>query len=465
MIRTPHRRSALFALLTVSSLAAAACGTATPAASPTAAGATTAASPSPAAPQADPGVGGGEKEVGALKPRLLVSHAGGLALMDAATGTVIKETSYPAFLRLNNAGDGRHVMVSDSDVFRLYDTGIHAQPHGDHAHHYEYTPGLTDVTFEAPKAGHVVLHEGRTVLFADGTGEIRSFDSDSLPGPPKNAKSAKTDEAHHGVAIELADGTLVTTQGTKDERTTVQAKKGDKVVAETTDCPGVHGEAMAEPNGKGEVLAFGCENGPVVYRDGTFHKVPVKDAYARSGNLAGHEESPIVLGDYKVDKEAKPERPTRVSLIDTRTDTLRLLDLTSPYWFRSLARGPKGEGLVLTYDGKLRVVDVAKGAETAAIPVIKPWKEKDDWQEPGPAVKVAGSHAYVSDAENHTMTVVDLATKKVTNTYSLPAVPVEFAVTTGKAEAPKDAHAGHDHGDHGDHDGHDGHDHDGHEHG
>ena len=32
-------------------------------------------------------------------------------------------------------------------------------------------------------------------------------------------------------------------------RNTVQVKQGDKVVAQTTDCPGVHGEATAAESG------------------------------------------------------------------------------------------------------------------------------------------------------------------------------------------------------------------------
>lgn len=391
-----------------------------------------------------------------FRSRSTLGAAAALALLDAETGTTLAEKSHPAFLRLSAAGDGRHAMVSDSDTFRVYDTGIQARSHGDHEHHVEATPGLTDVTFPAPHAGHVVLHHGRTMLFADGTGEITSFDSDKITSPEKNLRSAKTDHPHHGVAVELSDGSLFTTQGTTESRSVVQVRKGGRVVAETRNCPGSHGEATAAPTPKGDVVVMGCENGPVVYRDGAFHKVKVADAYARSGNLVGHENSPIVLGDYKVDKDAKPERPTRVSLVDTRTDTLRLLDLRSPYWFRSFARGPKGEGLVLTYDGRLHVLDVEKGTRTASIPVVSPWKEKDDWQEPGPAVKVAGGRAYVTDAEKKTVSVVDLAAKKVVNTYPLPHTPVEIAVTTGHPEAPADdAHGhGHEHG-------HDAHGHDG----
>ena len=46
-------------------------------------------------------------------------------------------------------------------------------------------------------------------------------------------------------------------------------------------------------------------------------KVDSPDGYGRIGNQAGTEASPYVLGDYKTDKDAELERPTRVSIIDT----------------------------------------------------------------------------------------------------------------------------------------------------
>lgn len=413
----------------------AACGTspATPAGEPSASGAAaTEGSGATGAAVA----GADEKEVASITPRVVISYDGGLATIDTADGSVVGQTDHPGFLRLANAGDGRHVMVTDSDVFRVHDAGIEAQKHGDHMHYRQATPALTEVVYEAPHAGHVVTHEGLTTLFSDGTGAISIIDSAKIATPGAPTEHATTDTPHHGVAFELADGSLLTTQGTDEARSTIQVKKGAKVVAQTTDCPGVHGEAVAAPTAKGDVAVFGCENGPVVLRDGAFHKVAVNDAYSRSGNLAGSHGSPIVLGDYKVDKDADLERPTRVALIDTRKASLSLVELGSPYWFRSLARGPEGEALVLTYDGSLNVIDPTTGTISATVPAIAPWQEKDDWQLAGPAVKVAGSTAYVTDAENKKLVLVDLTADKVVSSFDLPHTPVEMAVVDGSPEAP-----------------------------
>lgn len=65
----------------------------------------------------------------------------------------------------------------------------------------------------------------------------------------------------------------------------------------------------------------------LVYRDGRITKVSSPDAYGRMGNQAGTPESPVVLCDYKVDRDAILERPTRVSLVNTETAALRLVEL------------------------------------------------------------------------------------------------------------------------------------------
>ncbi|HEY4614100.1 MAG TPA: hypothetical protein VIG75_01425 [Citricoccus sp.] len=367
----------------------------------------------------------------------MLSHSGGLITLDTETGEVVHDEELPGFWRLNNAGDGQHVMVTTGDGFEVYNAGIDAVGHGGHFHYYESEPGLSGIRFAAPLAGHVVTHHGRTTLFADGDGSIQTFTSEHLKEGPPRTRAASTEDAHHGVALELADGTLLTTQGTEGERDTVQVKDGETVLAQTEDCPGVHGETTAAPTADGDVVVLGCENGPVIYRDGDFHKVAVDGDYVRTGNLAGAAESSIVLADMKVEAEADLERPTRVALIDTRTDSLRAVELGSPYWFRSLARGPKGEALVLTYDGELNVVDERTGEVTDEIPVVEPWQEHAEWQQPGPILKTAGSMAYVTDAQEQKLVIVDLRAGEVIRKFDLTVSPVEMAVVTGHPEAPE----------------------------
>ena len=409
---------------------------------------------------------GEQTEVAALTPRIVLAHEGGVTTLDSAKGEVLSTVPMEGYLRLGPAGDDRHVAVTNTEGFTFLDTGLIAQGHGDHFHYYTQNPYLTDLTVKGEHAGHVVPHGDRTALFADGTGEVTVLEPEHLAeGELGETTTVASAAAHHGVAVPLSDGGILRTEGTEDSRSTVLVEDADgNEVARTDDCPGVHGEATAQPTDQGDVVSIGCENGPVVYRDGAFHKVPVEEAWQRSGNQKGSEASPIVLADYKVEEEPKDpagiERPTTVGLIDTRNDTVKKVDLGSPYWFRSLDRGENGEALVLTYDGELNILDPNSGEVLHEVPAVQPWEEDENWQKPGPMMAVADGTAFVVDPANKHLVMIDIASGEIYREFDLTVEPHEIQVTTGMA--PSAAPAEDDHADH-DHEG-EGHDHEGEDH-
>lgn len=362
----------------------------------------------------------------AATPRLTVSYDGGVLVLDAATlETVDDVTGIDGFTRLNPAGDGRHVFVSGSGAFTALDAGTWTSG----SEHFTSTPALTDVKFDATTPGHVVRHDGKTVLFDDGTGKVEIFESAALlEGEKPETDTYTTPEAHHGVAVELSDGALLTTLGNEDERTGIVVLDADrKEIVRNEDCPGVHGEAVAAD----ETVVVGCQDGLLIYRDGAITKVQSPDVYGRIGNQAGDEDSPVLLGDYKVDPDAELERPTRVSLTDTVSGELTLVDLGTSYTFRSLGRGPAGEAIVLGTDGALHVIDVNSKSVTQTIPVVDAWEEPVKWQEPRPALFVHEGTAFVSDPAKNSVHAVDLSTGEVTQTGELAHTPNELTGVTG----------------------------------
>lgn len=370
-------------------------------------------------------------EAAGPEPRLAVSYDGGVLVVDATTGEVLASEDLEGFVRLNPAGDGRHAFVSTSDGFTALDLGSWTDAHDDHGHSYTTDPALTDLTIAAEEPGHVVVHDGVTTLFADGTGEITSFASDDLAdaiGGDLDVTEFTSEEAHHGVAVHLADGNLVQTIGDSESRTGVIVTTASGAeLARSEECPGVHGETFAGES----TIVVGCEDGVLVIDGREITKVASPDAYGRVGNQAGSEHSSVVLGDYKVDADAELERPTRVSLIDTETATLRLVDLPASYTFRSLGRGPAGEALVLGTDGALHVIDPDSGEIVRSVPVIEAWEEPTDWQEPRPALTVEGDTAYVTDPATQSVHVVDLTTWEPTSSIDLGVVPNEIVANAG----------------------------------
>lgn len=374
---------------------------------------------------------GESTEEGSRTPRLAITHEDGVIVLDAVKLTLLGEFPLEGFTRLNPVGDERHLFVTEGDTFRLLDLGGYSLPHGDHDHYHATEPTLTNFTYKASRPGHVVVHDGRTVLYGDGDGMVRSFDSDAMRDgatalPEADEWSEKS--PHHGVAVEREDGSVVATQASDGEAAgiVIRDAKGESV-ASSDDCPGTHGEAAA----KGGALVFGCEDGLLLVEGDEITKVDSPDAYGRIGNQAGSEESPYVLGDYKTDPDAELERPEQVSITDTRDGSLELVDLPSSYSFRSLARGADGEGVVLGTDGALHIIDPAKGEVTDSIDVIDEWTEPVEWQEPRPTVHVQDGTAYVTDPETTALHMVDLHSGEVINSGKLPVVPNEISGTLG----------------------------------
>jgi len=366
-------------------------------------------------------------EAAGPEPRLAVTYDGGVLVLDADSGEVLADEALDGFLRVNPAGDDRHVFVSAAGGFTALDLGSWTEAHGDHGHSWTTDPRLTDVSFDAEEPGHVVVHDGITTLFDDGTGDITSFRSADLAEGAPATESFTSDAPHHGVAVHLPDGNLLQTVGDSESRSGVRlvTASGTELAA-SEECPGVHGETFAA-----ETIVVGCEDGVLVVDGRTITKVASPDAYGRIGNQAGSPVSPVVLGDYKSDPDAELERPTRVSLVDTETATLRLVDLPASYTFRSLGRGPAGEALVLGTDGNLHVIDPATGELTSSVPVVAPWEESEVWQEPRPALFVQDGTAYVTEPATSEVHVVDLASSAVTASHALPEVPNEITGNAG----------------------------------
>ena len=345
---------------------------------------------------------------------LAVSYENGIAVLDGTSLEVLKTLESEEFTRLNAVGDGKHVLVTTSRGFEVLDTSV---------------PELTGATFAATTPGHVVRHAGKTVLFDDGTGDTTVFETSALDAaagqlPETNVIQGK--EAHHGVSVQLTDGTLVTTIGTEQSRSGAKAldSQGQELDSNTS-CPGIHGEGTAQ----GEAVIFGCEDGALLYHDGHFDKFTAPDDYGRMGNAFVSENSPIIVGDYKNDPDAESYLLNQMALIDTAKHSYEVIELPDgvQYTWRGVVRGPDEQAYILGTDGAIHVLDPATGKITEQYPVLDAWEGPANWQEPHPALTVNGNTAYVADPQNKQVHAVNLETGEETASVTLDGVPNEMA--------------------------------------
>ncbi|WP_207454027.1 zinc metallochaperone AztD [Desertivibrio insolitus] len=404
-----HRRAGMTAALLTTALLATGCATSTPAVNTDAEASAT--------------------QVDQPTPRITLTYDGGIFVLDGETLELEGDLPIDGFTRVNAAGDGRHVLVTTAEGFQVLDAGTWTEDGSS----YVAEPELTDLVFEADTAGHVVRHAGKTILYADGTSETTIFETDDLletDGELPETEVVPAPEAHHGVSIELEDGTLLTTVGNSESRSGIRVLNEDREEVATSDeCPSVHGEGTAA----NEVVVFGCSNGALVYDDGEITKITAPDEFGRMGNAYVTENSTIAVGDYKTDPDAEGYVLTKLTLIDTEAKTMQIVDLPEGigYTFRDVARGPHDEIVLLGTDGQLHILDETTGAIEQSYPVIEAWEGPAEWQDPHPALTVNGHIAYVTEPASNGVHAVDIETGGVLASAELDGTPNEIAVAAG----------------------------------
>ena len=373
-------------------------------------------------------------EVDRATGRLAVSHPGGVLVLDAISLEVVADLPVSGVVHLDPLGDDRHLAVSTGDGVSLLDMGTWGQMHGDHDHHYTAEPRLRGRWLPIDDAGHVVVHDGRTVVVDDSTGTIyhgRAEDLDravTADDPLRSLKSVRSGRPHRGIGVGLADGTMLGTLGGGGPRSGLVARDATgRETARSERCPEVHAQAAAA-----EAIGFGCTGAVVVYRHGEFRTVPAPDPDGRITTLSGHPDSALLWGDYSP-SPADGSAPRRlVSIVDTERSTMRLLEVPAGYSTRSFGRDADGRALLLGTDGVLRVFDLSTATRAAELPLIGPWTVPADRREPCPALFVAGGIAYVTDPAGRALVAVDLHDGSEVGRVVLPVVPMEIDGVSGE---------------------------------
>ncbi|MGD7732709.1 hypothetical protein ACQCX5_07070 [Propionibacteriaceae bacterium G57] len=371
----------------------------------------------------DHGEEGGTKNEDARVPRLAFTHTGGVTVVDATTLKPVKTLDHDGDLRLRASGNARHPLLDAGTELIPLDLGSWTQAHGDHGDSKTTTPSL-GTPLSAAKVGHVSPNGELTAIFDDGDGSVEVYNTADLGKADAKPVRTLTLPPHHGNAIPLADGALLHSIADGDDAKGIRIiDASGKTLAESTQCPGQHGSAVA----KGAVV-IGCEDGVLIVKGTVITKVKAGPAYARIGNLFGSPDQRWVLGDYKLSADAKP---TQVVVIDTETATMKTVDLKAAYTFRGLGITADGDPVVLTNDGNLRVIHAEHAEVEQTVKVVAPFTEPTDWRQPRPTLYTQGHWAYVTDPATKKVHGIELSVGKVMVTGTLPHTPNEVVGTLG----------------------------------
>ncbi|MFT4295712.1 MAG: hypothetical protein QM582_09905 [Micropruina sp.] len=337
-----------------------------------------------------------------VRSTILVTHAGGVLALDAGTLKPVARIATGSRPTVATSEDHRHFFLIEGSAGLVQIGDLRGTPH------------LNPLRVNAAKPSHVVAHGNTTAIFDDGTGTIQLLKNSDLDKSSASIRTLSPFAAHHGVAMPIENGRLlVSTPGTEPGQRVgfarVKASNG-RVEKRWNNCPKIHGEAEAA----GGAVAFGCDDGVVIYRKGKVTKAyePVGAPDGFSSHLAGSEESPIIAGSYNA---------THVALVDTRTARTKLLDLGLVYGTLTWA---EKKLVALGTDGKVYVINPAKAKVEAAIPVIDAWTKPDDFYAARPTLTTVGHRVIVADSASKTLRTLDLETGEVSAPTTIDVEPL-----------------------------------------
>lgn len=368
------------------------------------------------------------------QPRLVITYADGseVLALDDITVTSLATFDSDAPQRPVAGPDGRHVYLVDGEggTTLVLDAGSYAQGHDDHFHYFTRTPAMRPDVIEGDTPVHVVGHHGQVAIFNDGDGTVDVFDEIGLTAGGLTIDTLSANMAHHGVAVPVHDGYLVTSSpdGGLPDTVLQTDREGNEVAAYTGVCPGLHGEAAF-----GELIAFGCATGVVLVdpeaQTTTFIPNPAGAGENRVGSL-------FAAGDSLVGNWG----PNAFSIIDGEGLTITPIDAEGTV--AGIARGPEEQVIVLTTDGAIHVFDET-GVETAHIEAIAAFELPEGHGVTRPGLAVAGETLAITDVAGERLVLVDLHAGAVAGEFSLSGTPTAI-VATGLSPIGAD-HEDHDH--------------------
>lgn len=367
------------------------------------------------------------EEVSEPDVRLVVTtHDGtefGAAVLDADTGAELISVDTAARTVPTVIGDGRHVLLTQSDagVTQVLDAGSWAEGHGDHFHYYVADPALLDVAVEGDTPIHVVPHDDATAIFHDGEGTATVVADDELGhaadhGHDPDSVVVDSGAPHHGVVVPLGEQHLVSIPGPTSEDLPVGVRLVDDEGAELARheaCPELHGETTI-----GRHVLFACADRILAVdaddatAAATAITYPATDG-GRVGSFLPGTDDGLAVGNF-----------TETSLLAVDPEAATVTEVDAGGTYAAQSRGAHGEIVVLTTDGTLRVIDPRSGAVDGEVAdVVAPFEIPEDWTEPRPTLTVAGHTAYVADSATSTVVPVELESFQRGDPLPVPGVP------------------------------------------
>jgi hypothetical protein len=377
----------------------------------------------------------------AIRVLAIDGDTGDVTILDGANGDVAARftTGATGFTPVYASEDGRYFIVNhyEGEHVTLIDSGLHAEPHGDHVDLHVETPFVRATLPLGEGASHAWTHDGRIIIAHDVDGSVAVFEEDQLATDLTPTLFSIEPEEHAAIAT-LGDSLLVGYYGLG--RIDAWSLDGTLQQEDLATCTEAHGEAQ-----QGETIWFGCGEGVTgvtLEASGDFvsRTIPYPDADAatpetagngatpeasespRAFTLATHHDSPVIVGDYG----------DGLVSIDPEAGTMESLDLpAAPLAFEYDSDGE--QVVVLTADGHVHGIDPAAGEVAWSTDSVTPYAEvqtNEDEFNYYPLITTAGPFAYIPDPGSGEIVAIDTSSGEIAGRYEVGGRPARVVAVT-----------------------------------
>lgn len=357
-------------------------------------------------------------------------------VLDLENGKELGRYDIKGYAGLTASASGKTVFAAqpDFDIVHVIKTGINFSDHGEHSDLEVSDPALSPVTFEGKRPYHVVPHDDHVILFHDRGGKAEIIDEAALLEDRAQLRTIDTTAPHHGVAVTMGKYVLVSVPDTTVELKpdTLPPRIGLRVVDENSrqvgdmaQCTDLHGEATSA-----RLVAVGCKEGVLIARPGgegvpqmQMLPYPADFPQGSTGTLLGGKAMQFFLGNYGDDKvvliDPENAEPYRLVALPTRRVdfTLDPARITIAY--------------ILTEDGDLHVLDLAKGEIVRKGRATEPYSKDGHWRDPRPRLAVADGHVVITDPRHSLVRVINPETLAEERTIAVEGQPFSIVAVGG----------------------------------
>jgi zinc transport system substrate-binding protein len=365
----------------------------------------------------------------------VADHANGkITVIDAVTGKTIAHYGVegPARLKANQNGSMIYASQGAQNRVDVIETGISVTSHGDHADVSAKPPRMTSASVLGPKPSHINIEGGRVAVFFDGDGRAVLQAEAALLKPGKTKPALITTSApHHGLAAPVGEFIAVSTPHPVDAKELpvglALLDKASKTVAQSADCPRMHGEARS-----GATSAFGCADGVLLLRmtrtGGSFEKVAYPATLPTGRmvrNMAGGASVKSFLGDFG---------PDGMVVIDPVAKDFTFVQLPARrmHFARDAVNGDFG--YVITEDGKLHKINALTGKIETSMGVTDAYSMEGGSAVPRPRLSASGDRVVVTDPAKSLVHVIDAAKMQLVHKVATPGAPFDVIVVGATGE-------------------------------